>query len=358
MFGEELSERKKLILKAIVESHIECGDPVGSKSLLQLPGISCSSATVRNEMAELEEMGYLEQPHTSSGRVPSQLGYRFYVDQLLEHYAMTANEISQINRVLKSKEAELDKLLLTASKLASAMTNYTGIAVQPKRSAVTVTKFTASFIDPMNFVLVMITSFGAVVSKHVRLNEPRGEDTLRLLVGALNSIAVGLPADKLNMSVIMQLEAAMGDEADLINPIIKTVYSVLNEYDGGELQLSGINHLLQYPDYDDPDELVGLLGTLEQKDEILKMVSENPGDEVSVVIGSEAPVKVMNNSALVYKPVTMNGKVIGVIGVLGPRRMDYAKVLETIEQLAGSVADVIEENTPGLGAKKDKSTEN
>ena len=341
MFGEELSERKKLILKAIVESHIECGDPVGSKSLLQLPGISCSSATVRNEMAELEEMGYLEQPHTSAGRVPSQLGYRFYVDQLLEHYAMTANEISQINRVLKSKEAELDKLLQTASKLASAMTNYTGIAVQPKRTAVTVSKFTASYIDDRNFVLVMITSLGAVASKHIKLNESVSEATVRTLIGALNSMAIGLSAEQLNLSVIMDLEATMGEDAPLVTPIVKTIYGVLHEYDGGELQLSGINHLLQYPDYDDPDELVDLLGTLEQKDEILKLVSDKETDEVSVVIGSESPVKVMNNSSLVYKPVMAHGKVVGVIGVLGPRRMDYARVLETIEQLAEGVAGVI-----------------
>ena len=131
MYGKDLSERKKLILKAVVESHIELGEPIGSKSLLQLPEIKCSSATIRNEMAELEEMGYLEQPHTSAGRVPSQLGYRFYVDQLLEHYAMTAGEINQINSILKSKTAELDQILLAASKLASSITNDSALGAVP-----------------------------------------------------------------------------------------------------------------------------------------------------------------------------------------------------------------------------------
>ena len=135
MYGDELSGRKKAILKAVVESYIENGDPVGSKSLQQLPGMKCSSATIRNEMAELEDMGYLEQPHTSAGRVPSQLGYRFYVDQLIEHYAMTTGEIAQINQVLKSKTSEVDQILLTASRLASTMTNYTGIAAKPKCAA-------------------------------------------------------------------------------------------------------------------------------------------------------------------------------------------------------------------------------
>ncbi len=341
MYGDELSERKKSILKAIVESHIECGEPVGSKSLLLMPGINCSSATVRNEMAELEEMGYLEQPHTSSGRVPSQLGYRFYVDQLIEHYNMTNSEITQINRVLKSKTAELDQILLTASKLASAMTNYTGLAVQPKRASVTVTRFSYSYIDPRNFVLIMITSLGTVSSKHIRLDEGRDEDSVSRLCDALNDYAAGLSADAINLAVMIKLESAVGDDAPLIGPIIKTVYSVLSEYDGGELQLSGISHLLEYPEYSDTDELSGLLGTLERKDEILRLVSENESGDVSVLIGSESPVKVMSNSSLVFKPVMRDGRVLGVIGVLGPRRMDYAKVLETVEKLCESIGEVI-----------------
>ena len=341
MLGQELSDRKKLILKSIIESHIECGEPVGSKSLMQLPGIKCSSATIRNEMAELEEMGYLEQPHTSSGRVPSQLGYRFYVDSLREHYAMTTNEITQINRVLQSKTAELDQILLAASKIASAMTNYTGIAVQPKISSVTVKQFEFAFIDAYNFVLIMVTSLGRVASKHIRLSEPHDSETITALVSALNEYVAGVTADKINLPVMMKLEAAMGHDADLTGTIMKAVYETLNEYDGGEVRLSGINHLLEYPDYSSPDELSGLLDTLEQKEEILKLVSEKETDEVSVLIGSESPVKEMENSSLVYKPVTKDGRVIGVIGVLGPRRMDYARVLQTIEQVVGTVSEIM-----------------
>lgn len=351
MFGKELSDRKKMILKAIVESHIELGEPVGSKSLQQLPGISCSSATIRNEMAELEEMGYLEQPHTSAGRIPSQLGYRFYVDQLKEHYDMTTGEIAQINRILKSKTAELDQILLAASKIAAALTNYTGLAVKPKRRSVTVDRFETAYVDEYNFVLIMITSIGAIASKHIRLTEPRKRETVQTLCDALNEFVSGLPAEAINLPVIMNLENAMGSDAVLVSPIIKTVYATLNEYDGGELQLSGINHLLRYSDYDDPDELVDLLGTLEQKDEILKIVSESKGEDVSVLIGSESSVRVMNNSTLVFKPIIRNGKTLGVIGLIGPLRMDYAKVLEIIDHLCGSVAQMMDEYTPRLAEK-------
>ena len=345
MYGDELTGRKKAILKAVVESYIENGDPVGSKSLQMLPGMKCSSATIRNEMAELEDMGYLEQPHTSAGRVPSQLGYRFYVDQLIERYAMTTGEIAQINQVLKSKTSEVDQMLLTASRLASALTNYTGIAAKPKCAAVTVNRFETAYIDGLSFVLIMISSTGSVISKHVRLSAPMSQEAVARLAAALNENVAGLSANEINLPVMMRLEAIMGADAALISPIIKTIYETMTELDSGELRLSGINHLLQYPDYSDPEELKNLLGTLEHKEEILDLVSNEKDDEISVVIGSESPVRVMNNSSLVFTPVKRGDKTVGVIGVLGPLRMDYARVLETIERLCGMIGEMID---PGV----------
>lgn len=362
MYGDELTGRKKAILKAVVESYIENGDPVGSKSLQMLPGMKCSSATIRNEMAELEDMGYLEQPHTSAGRVPSQLGYRFYVDQLIERYAMTTGEIAQINQVLKSKTSEVDQMLLTASRLASALTNYTGIAAKPKCAAVTVNRFETAYIDGLSFVLIMISSTGSVISKHVRLSAPMSQDAVARLAAALNENVAGLSANEINLPVMMRLEAIMGADAALISPIIKTIYETMTELDSGELRLSGINHLLQYPDYSDPEELKNLLGTLEHKEEILDLVSNEKDDEISVVIGSESPVRVMNNSSLVFKPVKRGDKTVGVIGVLGPLRMDYARVLETIERLCGMIGEMIDpdvsETPPALpGKQKDGESE-
>jgi heat-inducible transcriptional repressor len=166
----ELSERKKLILKAVVEAHIDGGEPVGSKSIMQSNMLSCSSATIRNEMAELEELGYLVQPHTSAGRVPSEAGYRFYVDTLVEQYAKTTHEVAQINQLLRIKMDEIDQILDMASRLASSMTNYTGIAIKPKMSTVTMTKFEIISMDLNNFAIVMITSGGAVKTKKVKID--------------------------------------------------------------------------------------------------------------------------------------------------------------------------------------------
>ena len=342
----ELSERKKQILKAIVDAHIEGGEPVGSKAILQSQQMNCSSATIRNEMAELEEMGYLEQPHASAGRVPSELGYRFYVDTLLEHYAMTTHEIAQINRLLRAKMGELDQILATASNLASSLTNYTGIAVQPRIGSVSVNKFEGIYLEPTHFILVAVASTGTVKTKHIHTIREITSETVEHLTEVLNDRLTGLSANQITLPTIMELESDMGTESDLVSPVIKVVYDLLSEMDRGEMKVSGINHLLQYPEYSDVSQFQELLGALENKEDILNLVSQSsPEDkDVSVLIGSESRVQVMNNSALVFKPIVKDGVTLGAIGVLGPRRMDYAKVLATLEGLSGNIENLIQSN--------------
>ncbi len=351
MFGDELSARKRLILKAIVEAHIEDGDPVGSKYLMENTGISCSSATIRNEMAELESLGYLEQPHTSAGRVPSELGYRFYVDSLAQDYAMTTREIEEINKLLKMKMTEIDQILLMASKVASSITNYTGIAVKPRRSHVTIERFEGFAVDSRSFVLVMMLSNGSVKTRNVRVDTGISTETVGHLTTMLNQYVAGLTADGITLPTIMELEREMGGDSELIGPIIKSIYEVMNEIDNGELRLSGLDRLLQYPEYSDPDRLRDMIGALEKKDDILNLVSDAKDDDISVIIGSESSVKVMDHSALVFKPIVKNGKTLGAIGVIGPLRMDYAKVLAIIAGLSGRLADLINENTLTDGEK-------
>ena len=338
-----LSERKKQILKAIVDAHIAGGGPVGSKYILQNQQLTCSSATIRNEMAELEEMGYLEQPHASAGRVPSELGYRFYVDSLLEHYAMTAHEVAQINRLLQAKMGELDQILQAASSLASNLTNYTAIAIKPRVCSVCINKFEIIYLEPNHYILVAVTQSGAVKSKHIRTERPITAEVASRLAAALNETLTGLSANQITLPIIMQIETMMGVDAGAVGTVIKTIYELLSELDEGEMRVSGIDRLLQYPEYSDVGQLQQLLGTLEKKEDILNLVSRTDTDGINVLIGSESEVKVMNNSALVFKPILKDGKPVAAIAVLGPRRMDYAKVLATLEGLSGNISHIIDE---------------
>ncbi len=348
----ELSERKKLILKAIIDAHIAEGEPVGSKYLMESKQIPCSSATIRNEMAELEAMGFLEQPHTSAGRVPSERGYRFYVDSLVEHYAMTAREIYQINELLQAKMAELDQILLTASKVASNLTNYTAMAIKPKSNRAAIRRFDAVYMDEKSFILVLVASGNRVKTKNVRLgddvNVSLAQSTTDLLAAVLNEHLQNLSANEITLPIMMAMENAMGKDASLIAPVVKIIYEVMSELDGGEVRVSGVDRLLQYPEFNQPDRMKEILGAFEKQEEILNMVSTPDSDGINVVIGSESSVKVMDNSALVYKPIVKDGKTLGAIAILGPARMDYAKVLATLEGLSGNITSLLAEDKKSL----------
>jgi heat-inducible transcriptional repressor len=190
----------------------------------------------------------------------------------------------------------------------------------------------------------MISDSGAVVTKQLSIEQAVSQLTATDLAAALNDHIAGLCANEITLPIIVELENAMGDKSGLINPIIKIVYESMNELDGGDLKVSGMDRLLQYPEYSNKDQLRELLGAFENKDDILDLVSDNESDGVNVVIGSESSVKVMNNSALVFKPVVRDGKTLGAIGIIGPRRMDYAKVVATIEGLADNVESLLNES--------------
>ena len=355
--SQELSERKKQILKAIIDAHIAGGEPVGSKYLVESKQIACSSATIRNEMAELEAMGYLEQPHASAGRVPSERGYRFYVDSLIEHYAMTAREISQINELLQQKMAELDQILLTASKVASNLTNYTGFAVRPKAQKVSVRRFDAVYLDERTLILVLVLSNDQVKTKTLRVDGevPLTQTVTDQLAAALNEHLHDLCANEITLPIMIALEESMGSRHDVVSPVIKAIYEVLNELEDSSLKVSGVDRLLQYPEFSSPDKMKQLLGAIEKPDDLLSIVSAP--DEITehrpnVIIGSESTVQVMDHSALVYIPIIKDGKNLGTIGVLGPSRMDYAKVLATLEEISGNISSILEDNDHRPGEKR------
>ena len=339
MYGKELSDRKKTILKAVIEAHILGGEPVGSKYILENTALSCSSATIRNEMSELEALGYLEQPHTSAGRVPSVLGYRFYVDFLMNRYAMTSYEIAQINGLLKNKLYEIDSILELASRAASSLTNYTGIALTPSRSELYVKRFETVYIDSESFILIMMLSNTEVKSKQFMPGRVVDRDTVERIAHVLNKNMVNLTANKITMSAMMQTEADMGDYGtDIINTVVRYICKSLEETGDNSLKLSGLNHLLEYPEYSDSDKLKRLLGRIESGGNELRRLMDEGNEGINVYIGSESTIEEMTDSALVFKPIKMNGRTVGAVGVIGPKRMDYGKVLTMIDNLSGNIS--------------------
>ncbi len=349
MEDSKLSPRKKQILRAIVDAHISHGEPVGSKYLAEAEEFSCSPATIRNEMAELEEMGYLVQPHTSAGRVPSELGYRFYVDSLVRQYVETRTEIDEINEKLRYKLTEMDEILSEVSRLAASFTDYTGIAFKSGAGNVSVSKFDGVYISPKDFLLVMMFGGDIVKAKPIHLSFSISENDLRRFTEALNMYLVNTPSEGITMPKIVKLEAIMGSASAMVHPSIKVIYETMSELDTADVKLDGINKLLNFPEYSDTEKLRGLIGMLEEKDKLLDVISQHTTSEdgINVYIGTDGDGGAMSDTTMIFKSVNIGGKRVA-IGVIGPKRMNYSKVINMISSLASGIDRIFSDERGNL----------
>ena len=333
-----LTPRKMQILRAIVDAHINNGEPVGSKYLSQDVRISASPATIRNEMAELEEMGYLVQPHTSAGRVPSELGYRYYVDALVSQYNNTRSEIDEINEMLRYKLTEMDEILSEVSRLAASFTDYTGIAFKSGLGKVRIVQFKSVQLTARDFLLVMTFEGDIVKTKTIHLPFSITENALRRFTEAANMYLVNLTSEAITMPIIVKLEALMGSSGAMVHPTIKVIYETMNELDSADVKLDGITKLLQYPEYSDVSDFRELMEVLEEKGKLIDVISARTTNEdgIHVYIGTDNDDDIMKNTTLIFKNISIGGKQLAV-GVIGPRRMNYSKVIEMLNGLANGI---------------------
>lgn len=345
---ESLSERKKQILKAVIDAHISCGEPVGSKALSQDKHISLSPATIRNELAELTEMGYLAQPHTSAGRVPTEQGYRFYVDTLMQAYDMTASEIRGLNEMLMERTARLDKIIDSAGRLVSTLTHYPAIAVRSFPKKQTAKCINLMKIADNELLVIVMISESNIKTKHLNSELALTDEALRKMQNSLNATVVGKQAEELTLAQILALEENFGSYRSLASPIIKSVFETLDESGSDELQISGVDRFLEYPEFTEVDKLKDMLGMLSDKQDLLTLVRKSEGSDVNIYIGSENTADKSGESTLVVKTIRVGGKPVGAIGVIGPCRMDYSKVVSTMETLSNSISDMIAAGRPAL----------
>ncbi len=326
------------ILRAIVDAHINHGEPVGSKYLAQDAKISASPATIRNEMAELENMGYLVQPHTSAGRIPSELAYRYYVDALVNQYSNTKSEIDEINRLLRYKLTAMDEILEEISRLAATFTDYTGIAFKSSVGKVRVVGYKSVLLTPRDFLLIMTFEGDIVKTKTIHLGITLTEDILRRFTEAANMYLVNLTSEAITMPIIVKLEALMGSAGEMVHQTVKVIYETMHELDSADIKLDGITKLLDYPEYSDVSDFRNLLSTLEQKDKLMDVISSQSSDGggIHVYIGADNEGDGMKNTTLIFKNVSIGGKQLSV-GVIGPKRMNYQRVIEMLNGLANGI---------------------
>ncbi len=319
-----LGERKKKILKAIIDEYIEHAEPVGSKAIAMHADIELSPATIRNEMSDLESMGYLEQPHVSAGRIPSQAGYRLYVDELMNRHRLSINEMEAINASLRMKMKELDELIRGVSKVVSQLTNYTTYAVMSGASEVYIRKFDLMLADARTIVVIMLTSTSNVRNTYLKTAFPVSEEELLLLSRMLNNRFVNLTLDKIDMLLVRQAEREMGRLGPLVSPIINFAAEVMEEGEESNVYVGGASRILSHPEYRDTVKAQKLLDFISDRGDIKS--SDDEIGQVHIAIGTENEAEPLHDASVVYGTYGIGDKMKGTLGVVGPVRMDYAKV--------------------------------
>lgn len=333
----ELSERKKRILRAVVENYIQTAEPVGSKTVMDSAGLEVSSATIRNEMADLESMGLLEQPHTSAGRIPSLSGYRFYVSELMEEHRLSLQETQSLNEALHLKMQELDRVVTEAGKVVSQLTRLPAFALTTGGEMVTISRFDLLMVGRDCFIAVIMTSNQTVRNKLFRLPDDLSKTQLELLSTLLNSSFTGLTLVQLETELNRVSAYAAGGTCELINLVVSFAMEVLREMEGHVVHTSGIANLLAHPEYQNLSQAEPLLNFLSEPEECMGCLIPR-AEHVQILVGPENVAKELKNSSVVMASYDIGEGMRGVIGVVGPPRMDYATLAARLSYFADGLS--------------------
>ena len=328
----ELTERKKQILRAIVDSYIRTAEPVGSKTISQLPGMDFSPATIRNEMADLTSMGLLEQPHTSAGRVPSAAGYRLYVDELMQNYRLSMDETKTINQAMEVKMQEVDKMISQVGKLVSKMTDLPAYAVAARSSQRTVKRFDLILAETGSFILVVMLSDNQVQNKLIRLPLDVSQEDLRLLSAVLNASLTELTADEITPELLAKVTRSAAGAASLVPVIVDYTVELLKKTHS-EVYMTGQAKLLGQPEYHDVEKAQEVLTSLDE-DVISNLPATLSSGTTQILVGPENVAKELKDSSVVITKFDIGDGMQGMIGVVGPTRMDYAKITARLSYFA------------------------
>ena len=322
----EISQRKKKILAAVVDEYIRTAEPVGSKTIAQIAGLGCSSATIRNELSELTALGYLEQPHTSAGRIPSPQGYRFYVNELMERQRVSVEEAEAINARLSEKMEQLDKLMSDAGKLAGQLTGYPALTLSAPRAA-TIRRFDLLYIDANTFIIVVLLGDNTVKNKLVHLPFSVEQGQIQKLSALFNAGFTNIPEESVTPVLISATERAARDTMGLTSIIAAYVIEVLSESRAGAAFVTGESSLLQQPEFRDPDKAHRVISYL--------------SDSVRVIIGPENVAEELRDSSVVMASYDAGEGQRGLIGVVGPLRMDYSAVAAKLKYIADGLSRLL-----------------
>ena len=331
----ELDERKVTILKAIIKNYMETGEPVGSRTISKYVNSKWSSATIRNEMSDLEEMGYIVQPHTSAGRIPSDKGYRFYVDRILEE---KDNEVMEIKEMMVQRMGRLELVLKALAKNLASNTNYAAMISGPQYHRNKLKFIQLSKVEAGGLLIVTVVEGNIIKNTMVAMEEEISDEELLNLNILLNTNLNGLTIEEINLGVISRLKEQAGTHRQVVDLVLNEVAAAIKaDEDDFQIYTSGATNIFKYPELSDSQKARELLSTLEHTETLQELVNEAGGGEsetgIQVYIGDESPVQAMKDCSVVTASYELGEGLKGTIGIIGPKRMDYEKVLKTLRTL-------------------------
>ncbi len=339
-----MSERKKRILRAVIEEHIETAEPVGSKAVRERAKLECSSATIRNELASLCSSGYLEQPHTSAGRIPTAKGYRLYVNELMYERELTTEEMENIRDALTEKNTHSDNIVDDLGQVTSRLTDYPAVTITSPISR-TVKRFDLLYIDANTFIIVLMLSDDKVCSKLVRLPFSFTTALLQRLSAVFNAAFTDKPPEMITSELLRSAEQASGDNLGIVAVIAQFMIETMRSDTGTAAQVSGGENLLKLPEYKDPHKAHELMSFLGNSENLADLPAITGDGNVKVIIGPENIAEELKNTSVVLASYDAGDNTRGLIGVVGPTRMDYSNVAAKLSYIAELLSRLL--NTQG-----------
>ena len=340
----ELDERKLKILQAIIRTYLETGEPVGSRTISKYSDLNLSSATIRNEMSDLEEMGYILQPHTSAGRIPSDKGYRLYVDTMLDD---KAQEVHDMKAELEEKAGKIDDLLKSVAKLLAVNTNYATMVSGPQYASKKVKFIQLTLVDDSSLLAVIVLDNNVVKNKMIHMEESMDQETVLRLNFIMNTTLNGLDV---NLAVIQKIKEQMGAHNSVIDSVLEIIGNALTEDEDLEIYTSGATNILKYPELADKSNAAQILSAFEEKKDLNQWIEQDPVSQnddnhaIQVYIGGETQVESMKDCSLVTATYRIDDGVYGKVGIVGPKRMDYDKVVATLQSMMEQLDDIFKDN--------------
>lgn len=336
----DLDERKLKILHAIIRTYLETGEPVGSRTISKYSDLKLSSATIRNEMSDLEEMGYIIQPHTSAGRIPSDKGYRLYVDHLMEE---KEREVTELKELMIQRTDRLEQVLKQVVKVLANNTNYATMISAPQYHQNKLKFLQLSRMDEHQILAVIVAEGNVIRNRLIPICEELDEETILKLNILLNTMLNGKTIAEINLQMISSMKEQAGIHSNIISDVVDAVAEAIHSDEGMEIYTGGATNIFRYPELSDNGKASELIQTLEEKQMLAELVTETLNKEdkgIQVYIGSESPIQSMKDCSVVTATYELGQGLQGTIGIIGPKRMDYENVMSTLKTLMDQLDDV------------------